>query len=88
MSPEIKVAFSREVPRGSCIIGIHNKEEDLKYMPIAITDCQSTDIFADGIVRKLLKEGENPVIVFGSEEEMEENINIIYKAFGDLIKDE
>lgn len=79
MSPEVKIAFSREVPRGACVVGV--EREGLKYDPVAITDSQSTDLFSLGIARKLLNEGKNVIFVFGSEGEMKENVNKIAKAF-------
>ncbi|GIW70245.1 MAG: hypothetical protein KatS3mg101_0992 [Patescibacteria group bacterium] len=81
MSPEIKIAFSREVPRGACVVG--RQEDENKYVPISITDCQGTDLMALGIARKMLKDGETPVFVFGSEDEMEENADKIRMAFDD-----
>ena len=87
MSPEIKLAFSREVPKGSCVIG-REVEGKTAYTPVAISDSMSTDIFVCGIARKIIDDGENPVIVFHDEEEMEENEERIRRAFEDLVKDE
>jgi len=83
MSPEIKVAFSKEIPKGACVVGKERGEG--KYEPIAMSDSTSTDLFIDGVVRKELKNGGDIVILFGSEEEMLENYEHIADAFGDLL---
>ena len=87
MSPEIKVAFSREVLKGACVVG-KEEEQPQRYTPVAISDCLGTDFVIDGIVRKMLKDGENPMIIFNNEEEMEENLERIQNAFGDLLGNE
>ena len=83
MSPEIKVAVSKEIPQGACVIG--KEVSQGKYEPIAISDSTSTDLFIDGIVRKELKNGSDIVILFGSEDEMVDNYEHIANAFGDLL---
>jgi len=83
MSPEIKVAVSKEIPKGACIIG--KEVNQGKYEPIAISDSTSTDLFIDGVVRRELKRGEDVIILFNSEDEMVDNYEHIANAFGDLL---
>lgn len=86
MSPEIKVAVSREVPKGACVVGKERGEG--RYEPIAISDATATDLFIDGVVRRELKKGEDVIILFNSEDEMVENYEHIANAFGDLLEND
>jgi hypothetical protein len=86
MGLEIKLGFSNEVARGVCVVGKEINQGELET--IAVSDSTSTDLFIDGIVRKELENGNDIVILFGSEEEMEENQEHIANAFGDLLDDE
>jgi hypothetical protein len=83
MSPEIKVAVSREIPKGACVVG--KERRGGKYEPIAISDSTATDLFINGIVRRELERGEDVIILFNSEDEMMENHEHIANAFGDLL---
>ena len=83
MSPEIKVAVSKEIPQGACVIGKEVGQDE--YEPIAMSDSTSTDLFIDGVVRKELKNGNNVVVLFRSEKEIIDNYEHIANAFGDLL---
>ena len=86
MSPEIKVAVSKEISKGACVVG--KEVGQGKYEPIAISDSTATDLFIDGVVRRELKKGEDVIILFNSEDEMVENYEHIANAFGDLLEND
>ena len=84
LTKELDKAMSQLVrSKGVCVIA-EEGDEPHSFNPITITDCLGTDFIVDGIVRKMLKENKDPLLIFNNEKEMEDNSEVIQRAFKDL----
>ena len=84
MGERLTVAYSREVPVGSVAIG--DETDDGKYEPEFYSDSLAGDLFVDGLIRKKHGKGKNFVVIFHSQEDIDENFDSLEDAVGDIVK--